>query len=123
MAGKPFKVGRFAHTLRMRLMREHVGVDVDAIEEDQLMNREPVAPADEVETWDPAHEQEDGDDGANRGVTKVKARTAMDRFGRTVKSGMGAGELRRFQEARSNADSSDEGHEREPDEQYWPNSR
>ncbi|KAG2065325.1 phospholipase D [Suillus decipiens] len=33
MAGKPFKVGRFAHSLRMRLMREHVGVDVDAMVE------------------------------------------------------------------------------------------
>lgn len=30
MAGKPFKVARFAHTLRMRLMREHIGIDVDS---------------------------------------------------------------------------------------------
>jgi phospholipase D1/2 len=61
MAGRPFKVGRFAHTLRVRLMREHVGIDVDAIEEDQLMSRPPVADADDIETWDPDHEQtEDG---------------------------------------------------------------
>jgi len=40
MAGKPFKVGSFAHTLRVRLMREHVGVDVDALtEEDLLLNK------------------------------------------------------------------------------------
>ena len=32
MAGQPYKVGRFAHTLRMRLMREHVGIDVDALD-------------------------------------------------------------------------------------------
>lgn len=32
MGGKPYKVGRFAHTLRMRLMREHLGVDVDELE-------------------------------------------------------------------------------------------
>lgn len=32
MAGKPYKVGRFAHTLRIRLMREHLGYDVDADE-------------------------------------------------------------------------------------------
>lgn len=32
MAGEPFPVGRFAHTLRVRLMREHAGVDVDAME-------------------------------------------------------------------------------------------
>lgn len=32
MNGKPYKAGRFAHTLRMRLMREHVGIDVDTLE-------------------------------------------------------------------------------------------
>ncbi|KAH9825830.1 Phospholipase D Active site motifs, partial [Teratosphaeria destructans] len=31
MAGKPYEVGEFAHTFRKRLMREHLGVDVDAI--------------------------------------------------------------------------------------------
>ena len=40
MAGKPFKVGRFAHTLRVRLMREHLGVDVDAMYEEDLMASE-----------------------------------------------------------------------------------
>jgi phospholipase D1/2 len=34
MAGKPYRVGRFAHTLRMRLMREHLGLDVDCITEE-----------------------------------------------------------------------------------------
>lgn len=37
MAGQPFKVGRFAHTLRVRLMREHLGIDVDAISEEDIM--------------------------------------------------------------------------------------
>ncbi|KAN0063012.1 Phospholipase D1 [Thecaphora frezii] len=32
MAGKPYKVGRFAHTLRVHLMREHLGVDVDELD-------------------------------------------------------------------------------------------
>ncbi|CCH45548.1 hypothetical protein BN7_5130 [Wickerhamomyces ciferrii] len=32
MNGKPYKAGRFAHTLRMRLMREHLGIDVDIVE-------------------------------------------------------------------------------------------
>jgi len=36
MAGRPFKFGRFAHSLRMRLMREHLGVDVDALDEEGL---------------------------------------------------------------------------------------
>ncbi|CAH7667187.1 hypothetical protein PPACK8108_LOCUS1578 [Phakopsora pachyrhizi] len=35
MAGQPFKVGRFAHTMRIRLMREHLGVDVDALETEE----------------------------------------------------------------------------------------
>ncbi|KYK58352.1 Phospholipase D [Drechmeria coniospora] len=35
MAGKPYQVGRFAHTLRLRLMREHLGLDVDAIQEEE----------------------------------------------------------------------------------------
>ncbi|KAJ2978052.1 hypothetical protein NUW58_g7617 [Xylaria curta] len=34
MAGEPYRVGRFAHTLRMRLMREHLGLDVDEITEE-----------------------------------------------------------------------------------------
>ncbi|KAI0912053.1 phospholipase D [Ustulina deusta] len=34
MGGEPYRVGRFAHTLRMRLMREHLGLDVDAFTEE-----------------------------------------------------------------------------------------
>ena len=41
MAGKPFKVGRFAHSLRVRLMREHLGIDVDGLSEDDLMSDQP----------------------------------------------------------------------------------
>jgi phospholipase D1/2 len=91
MAGKPFKVGRFAHTLRVRLMREHMGVDVDSIEEDQLMSRPPVADSDDIETWDPDHEQDRGEDGFNAGVTKIKRRTAGERMRRTVESGLAQG--------------------------------
>lgn len=43
MAGKPYQVSRFAHTLRMRLMREHLGLDVDEIEAEErqlLLDRE-----------------------------------------------------------------------------------
>ncbi|KAK5958018.1 Phospholipase D1 [Knufia fluminis] len=41
MNGMPYRVGRFAHTLRMRLMREHLGLDVDKIMEDaQAMEAE-----------------------------------------------------------------------------------
>ena len=41
MNGEPYRVGRFAHTLRMRLMREHLGLDVDKIMEDaQVLEHE-----------------------------------------------------------------------------------
>lgn len=65
MAGKPYKVGRFAHTMRVRLMREHLGVDVDELEaqegtHEDLLKKEPTA--DEMKTdedaWDPDHQQE-----------------------------------------------------------------
>ncbi|KAL9598885.1 MAG: hypothetical protein Q9219_004225 [cf. Caloplaca sp. 3 TL-2023] len=35
MNEKPYLVGRFPHTLRMRLMREHLGIDVDAVMEEE----------------------------------------------------------------------------------------
>ncbi|MCJ1471497.1 Phospholipase D1 [Lambiella insularis] len=42
MAGEPYMVGRFPHTLRMRLMREHLGIDVDEVmnEEKEEQNHE-----------------------------------------------------------------------------------
>ena len=40
MNGEPYLVGRFAHTLRMRLMREHLGIDVDEVLEDELQEEE-----------------------------------------------------------------------------------
>ncbi|OKL63463.1 hypothetical protein UA08_02078 [Talaromyces atroroseus] len=36
MDGKPYLVGRFPHTLRMRLMREHLGIDVDELLDQNL---------------------------------------------------------------------------------------
>lgn len=35
MNEEPYLVGRFAHTLRMRLMREHIGIDVDEVMEEE----------------------------------------------------------------------------------------
>ena len=43
MNGEPYLVGRFPHTLRMRLMREHLGIDVDEVMDDErqdVVNRE-----------------------------------------------------------------------------------
>lgn len=67
MAGKPFKVGRFAHTLRVRLMREHLGVDIDAMYEEDLMAAKPQRPQHEQQPWDPDQEETDKHD-----ITHVK---------------------------------------------------
>ncbi|PWY67571.1 phospholipase D1 [Aspergillus heteromorphus CBS 117.55] len=40
MNGRPFLVGRFPHTLRMRLMREHLGIDVDELMEHSMATEE-----------------------------------------------------------------------------------
>lgn len=72
MAGKPFKVGRFAHSLRVRLMREHLGVDVDAVEEEEvnmdLFNRKPVESEDNIEPWDPRKEQRQNNEDITTGA-------------------------------------------------------
>lgn len=39
MAGQPYKVGKFPHTLRVRLMREHLGIDVDGITDEDLLSQ------------------------------------------------------------------------------------
>ncbi|KAI9658162.1 MAG: Phospholipase D1 [Alyxoria varia] len=36
MAGEPYQVGRFPHTLRMRLMREHLGIDTDRVRHGEI---------------------------------------------------------------------------------------
>jgi phospholipase D1/2 len=39
MGGQPYKVGKFPHTLRVRLMREHLGIDTDCISEEELVSQ------------------------------------------------------------------------------------
>ncbi|KAJ7696033.1 phospholipase D [Mycena rosella] len=85
MAGKPFKVGRFAHSLRVRLMREHLGVDVDNMEEDHLMAREAVKPEREQEKWVPDADENDGY------VKEPKTKTALRAFAGTVVDGIDQG--------------------------------
>lgn len=65
MAGKPFKVGRFAHTLRIRLMREHLGVDVDKMYTEDLLAKTPKHDHMDVKSWDPDHEEGVGFDEEN----------------------------------------------------------
>jgi phospholipase D1/2 len=90
MAGKPFKVGRFAHTLRMRLMREHIGVDVDALDEQDLMASDPVKPEHNKEQWDPDTEQEQGQEGVTR-MKGSKQRTAAGALFHTTLNGVEQG--------------------------------
>ncbi|BFZ63974.1 Phospholipase D1 [Saitoella coloradoensis] len=66
MGGKPYLVGRFAHSLRMRLMREHLGVDVDAIEQEerQMDGLDKKATWQDVDEWHPDREEGIGGKGA-----------------------------------------------------------
>ena len=86
MDGKAFKVGRFAHTLRVRLMREHLGVDVDAMYEEDLMTAaEPVASSErDTRLWDPDNEQQREMRG---GVTRVRQRRGDDHHRNPVTDG------------------------------------
>lgn len=70
MAGKPYQVGRFAHTMRVRLMREHLGIDVDELEAEEadqdLLSREPPKMKTDEDAWDPDHEQKAGAEGSTQ---------------------------------------------------------
>lgn len=62
MAGEPYLVGRFPHTLRMRLMREHLGLDVD-----EIMEEEREADADgKDEQWEREMDKFHNGDGASQ---------------------------------------------------------
>ena len=77
MAGTPFKVGRFAHTLRVRLMREHLGVDVDAMYEEDLMAQSPANPDFNQEVFDPDDQQEKGQEFGPVHYGKIKSKTGV----------------------------------------------
>ncbi|KAG8947797.1 Phospholipase D1 [Tulasnella sp. 424] len=77
MAGKPFKVGRFAHTLRIRLMKDHVGIDTEIMYEADLMATDAEAKPEDVKSWDPDQEQVKG---KTEGITTVEHRGTMERY-------------------------------------------
>ena len=74
MGGKPYQVGRFAHTMRVRLMREHLGIDVDELESsegrEELLAREAKSMKTQQDEWDPDHEQARGDEAGTHPFTK-----------------------------------------------------
>lgn len=57
-------------------MREHLGVDVDSLPEDDLMASEPTKPENEQKVWDPESEQERGKEGGTTEVKKSRLTTA-----------------------------------------------
>ena len=57
MAGKPYKVGRFAHSLRVRLMREHIGIDVDALDDKDVRVYCTTEGGHGANAWEPDTEQ------------------------------------------------------------------
>ena len=57
------------------------------------MSRPPVAEADEIETWDPDHEQAEEGDPRERGITNIKRRSARERMMQTVQTGLSSGQL------------------------------
>ncbi|GAA6005029.1 hypothetical protein JCM10207_008483 [Rhodosporidiobolus poonsookiae] len=94
MGGKPYKVGRFAHTMRVRLMREHLGIDVDELEaaegKEELEAREATDLQEKEDEWDPDNEQSHGTNrGAQAGKTlhfvESAAGSAKQYAGHTVK--------------------------------------
>lgn len=89
MAGKPFKVGRFAHTLRVRLMREHVGVDVDALSEADFMPSMPTKPKHEQEGRNPDAGQRDRmEEGVTSAATSKQRAPVFNMTGDGITQGM-----------------------------------
>ena len=92
MAGEPFKVGRFPHTLRVRLMREHLGIDVDEHDDDREAQEGDETDSDvsmhdlddSDEEWDPDHEQSHPGRPGQKGESIIKERGAADQYVRTA---------------------------------------
>ncbi|KAH8709114.1 Phospholipase D1 [Beauveria bassiana] len=79
MGGKPYQVGRFAHTLRMRLMREHLGLDVDAIQEEEREDDPDLEGYEEQ--MDNIYEEKSGSSmGPQNGESSKPARAGMHRL-------------------------------------------
>ncbi|KAJ5110763.1 hypothetical protein N7532_001298 [Penicillium argentinense] len=79
MNGKPYLVGRFPHTLRMRLMREHLGIDVDELLEHDFATEEELRKIQVVEEGrDSAHNQDKVDSESSM-IERQDERDAMER--------------------------------------------
>ncbi len=85
MDGKPFKVGRFAHSLRVRLMREHIGIDVDSLDDGGTRTQSPAEGGHVTNIWDPSAEQKRGRESVTE--KRHRAERAKDRVQDAVHQG------------------------------------
>lgn len=72
-------------------MREHIGVDVDAMHEDDLMASEPTKSPDQQSAWDPENEEQHGKEAGVTHVGKGQRRTAMGGLFRDTRDGVEQG--------------------------------
>ena len=99
MGGEPYKVGRFAHTFRVRLMREHLGIDVDELDDESVGGSQDGSDDDvsvqnldgSENEWDPDDEQTHGDAQVEEGTTVTQkdrgpAHHYADTFSRTFEN-------------------------------------
>ena len=80
MNGEPYLVGRFPHTLRMRLMREHIGVDVDEVMEEERLETE----QEKVDQFEREMDRIHGKDASSSSSTsnhETEARTSLAKHG------------------------------------------
>ena len=81
MNGHKYLVGRFAHTLRMRLMREHLGLDVDKIMVETPITKESAIPEERN------RDEESGSNLADGSRSPSRARETTNR-GEVLKEGL-----------------------------------
>ncbi|KAI8576832.1 hypothetical protein K450DRAFT_255206 [Umbelopsis ramanniana AG] len=112
LGGKPYQVGHFAHTLRLRLMQEHLGVDVDAIEVEQIQNGD----IDYVQFGSDEEEEDDEEDQGNDG--RGQEDEAVENEARMDKSLHDIGENR--SDRSGDAFDHEKRGENEPTDEDWP---
>lgn len=79
MDGKPYVVGRFPHTLRMRLMREHLGLDVDELLEHDFTTEEELRKIQDAEEGTQASNTQEPRDSQSSMVERQDERDMIER--------------------------------------------
>ncbi|KAG0154796.1 hypothetical protein PDIDSM_366 [Penicillium digitatum] len=79
MNGKPYLVGRFPHTLRMRLMREHLGIDVDELMEHDFATEEELRKIQVAEESEHPVENSERRNSASSAIERQEEREMVER--------------------------------------------